>query len=201
MPELLRVLFVCTGNICRSPMAEGLARAAVERDYPSLSGRISLGSAGVAGLDGEPPTAEAVIAMRERRIDISSHTARSTSSSLLSRCDLVLVMEESHRRYLEPTAGPGRVFLLLKFAEACRAWGRENAGRPPEPRSRLASVVETMERMEAGGLWEKPEYAYEVADPLGMRLAEYVWLTEALAGPVEEVIRALLGRPRPIPGR
>lgn len=214
MGEPFNLLFVCTGNICRSPMAEGLAREAVRRGYPARAAEVSVGSAGVAGLDGEPATAEAVAAMGARGIDISAHRARSTSRDILGRADLVLAMEESHRRYLEPFAGRTPVYLLLRFAEACleearsrtrhERLGADGGGGtgspPPGPRSALPGIVEIAGRIERGDLWENPAFAYDVADPIGMRLGDYQCLAAEMAGPVELVIAALLEGGEPGPG-
>lgn len=208
MPERPGLLFVCTGNICRSPMAEGLARRSLERLHPSLLPHLSLGSAGVSGLDGEPATAEAVITMRDRGIDISSHRARSTTSAVLSGCGLALVMEERQRRRLAHTARGVPVFLLLKFAEACRAAGAETgtgaaAGGEEGAAlvgARLSRLVEAAERMERGSLWDASDYSYEVSDPIGMRLDEYRRLAELMSGPVEDIIGALGAHPVGAPG-
>lgn len=70
MYKSLRLVFICTGNICRSPMAEGIARGAVRELYPALSEEVEISSAGVAALDGEPATAGAIEAMRLRALEM-----------------------------------------------------------------------------------------------------------------------------------
>lgn len=109
---LERVLMVCVGNICRSPMAEGLARA-------RLGGRpdARVESAGLGALVGEPADATAVELMRERGLDISSHRARQLTPRMMSEYDLVLVMEAKHVQAVEEMspAMRGRVHRIGKF--------------------------------------------------------------------------------------
>ena len=90
-----RILVVCIGNICRSPMAEGLLRL-------RLAGRtgVTVGSAGIAARVGEPADPMAQGLMRERGIDIAGHRARQLTPELAGAHDLVLVMEQEHERAL-----------------------------------------------------------------------------------------------------
>lgn len=105
-----RVLTVCSGNICRSPMAEGLLRA-------RLGPARRVASAGLQAVVGRPADPEAVALLRERGIDISSHVARQLTPELLAEFDLVLVMEDAQRVELERLArsARGRVHRIGKF--------------------------------------------------------------------------------------
>lgn len=118
MPGEFRVLFVCTGNTCRSPMAAGVLRGLAERrGRPGLRS-ILTGSAGTFAAPGHPATAEAVRACAEQGIDLSRHRSRPLSREILAGSDLILVMEEAHRREvlsLDPQAA-SRVHLLGEFA-------------------------------------------------------------------------------------
>ena len=95
---------VCTGNICRSPMAEGLARFLVPA---ALQDRVLISSTGVAALHGNPAQPFAVEVMARNGIDISSHRARLMSAELARKADLVLTMEAMQRHFV-------RRMLLLK---------------------------------------------------------------------------------------
>jgi glycine hydroxymethyltransferase len=84
------ILFVCTGNICRSPMAEGLMRHAV-------NGReVQVLSAGVGAGNGQPPSGYAVRALQEWGIDITQQRSRALTRDLVSEADLILGMTQSH---------------------------------------------------------------------------------------------------------
>jgi protein-tyrosine-phosphatase len=92
-PGARRHLFVCTGNICRSPMARFLAeRLAREADLPW-----SAASAGVAAMVGEPMTAEAARALASRGISGVRHAGRALDAEALSSADQVYAMTRSHR--------------------------------------------------------------------------------------------------------
>ncbi|MFO1400964.1 MAG: low molecular weight protein-tyrosine-phosphatase [Steroidobacteraceae bacterium] len=126
----MRVLFVCTGNICRSPTAEAVFADLVRREAPRAG--IEVDSAGTHGYHvGEPPDARAVAAARRRGIDMSALRARQLESADFTRFDLLLAMDERNLRDLlarAPRAGRAaepaarapaeRVRLLLEYAPA-----------------------------------------------------------------------------------
>jgi protein-tyrosine phosphatase len=113
-----RILFVCTGNICRSPTAEGLFRARIQA--LGLAGRFDADSAGTTGYHiGEPPSAPAIRIAAERGIDLSALRARRLERADFERFDLLLAMDRSHMRamrMLAPSASRARLGLLLDYA-------------------------------------------------------------------------------------
>jgi protein-tyrosine phosphatase len=107
-----RVLMVCVGNICRSPMAEALLRERFLR-----RGRGEVQSAGLAALVGHPADPFAAALMAERGIHIGAHRARQLTSGIVAGADLVIAMEQDHVREIEALvpAARGRVHRIGKF--------------------------------------------------------------------------------------
>jgi protein-tyrosine phosphatase len=107
--SIRRVLFVCTGNVCRSPMAA----AAIRKRLSHLTSE----SAGVAALVGEPADPLAVEVMADRGIDLSAHRARQLTPELASAFELILVMEGRQQAIVEQIFPParGRVHPLGRF--------------------------------------------------------------------------------------
>jgi RpiB/LacA/LacB family sugar-phosphate isomerase len=85
------ILFVCTGNICRSPMAEGIFRHLTRG-----RGDFQVFSAGIGAVDGQPPSPHAVMAMLEVGIDISDQRSRALTVDLVRQADFILCMTHSH---------------------------------------------------------------------------------------------------------
>ncbi len=114
------VLFVCTGNICRSPTAEGVFRALLEAN--GLAEEVAVDSAGTGSWHvGEPPDARAREAALRRGIDIADQRARQVQVEDFDRFDLVLAMDEGHYQQLQrlcPDNQRHRLRLLLDFAPA-----------------------------------------------------------------------------------
>jgi protein-tyrosine phosphatase len=117
-PEPYRVTFVCTGNLCRSPIAEAVARAAIEHE--GLVGLVEVDSAGTDGWHvGDPADERAVAALERHGYDGSAHVARTLDRAGIRRTDLVVAMAQNHeellRRWAGPDDDPGRIRLLRSF--------------------------------------------------------------------------------------
>ena len=136
-----KVLFVCTGNVCRSPMAEGIFRKML--GDRGLSDIVEADSAGTWALDGYPATPLAVQAVARMGVDISRHRARTVTVDDLREADLVLVMEEAHRIHLFHMAPElaHKVFLLSEMA------GEHEEIADPYGTTRLENYVLTAEKI------------------------------------------------------
>ncbi|EST28628.1 low molecular weight protein-tyrosine-phosphatase [Streptomyces roseochromogenus] len=110
-----RVCFVCTGNICRSPMAESVFRARVTE--AGLEDRVEVDSAGTGGWhEGEPADPRTISVLEEHGYD-SDHIARQFEPSWFSRLDLVIALDTGHLkalRRLAPTEEDARKVRLLR---------------------------------------------------------------------------------------
>jgi RpiB/LacA/LacB family sugar-phosphate isomerase len=109
------ILFICTGNVCRSPMAEALFRRAT-----AGRGDFRVLSAGLGAVDGQPPTQHSVTAMRELGVDISAQRSRALTANLLQQADYIFGMTHGHVDtigLLYPAAAE-KTFLLREFDES-----------------------------------------------------------------------------------
>ena len=115
-PLKYSVLLVCTGNTCRSAMAEGIGNKLTEE---SGERQISFNSAGTGAMDGVPATDYAVRAAAHWDIDISKHRARALKKELIKQADLILAMGPEHAQVIVSSDGGARskVFLLKGFPE------------------------------------------------------------------------------------
>jgi protein-tyrosine phosphatase len=116
----MRILFVCMGNICRSPSAEGVLRSLVAARAPQLS--VELDSAGTHDYHvGEPPDERAIAAARRRGIDLSTLRARTVHAGDFDYYDLILAMDEQNLRELRrraPAQRHDRIRLMMEFVPA-----------------------------------------------------------------------------------
>lgn len=112
MPKPGHILVVCTGNICRSPMAEGLLKHALA-GQPEPLRSLKVLSAGVAARTGEPISENSIIALKKAGIDISGLRAQALTQELLDHSLVVFGMTESHRAIIRMRARPAPAELHL----------------------------------------------------------------------------------------
>ncbi len=113
---MLEIIFVCTGNICRSPMAEGLLRQKIKA--AKMTERIAVSSAGLAALQGEAASANAQLVMQRRSIDVAAHRARQLTLANVDAADLVLTMTKLHKDSIlkHDDNWADKVFTLKEYA-------------------------------------------------------------------------------------
>jgi protein-tyrosine phosphatase len=185
------ILVVCSGNICRSPIAEGLLRRALERRLDD--GAPAVGSAGTIAVDGAPAMPESVEAARERGVDIRTHGARRLTPQLIDDADLVVGMAAEHREAvarLLPGAA-ARAFTLKELTRILEA--RATAETEPRLDARVGAAAAARANGAPANRFDE-----DVVDPLGMPLETYRAIAWELDEWIERLLRALYG---PVPAR
>lgn len=121
----MNLLFVCTGNICRSPLAEVIARA--EADARGWA-EVSCASAGTFAFPGQPASGPGIAVAAAHGLDLAPHASRELSLELLEWADLIIGMEASHARAAARLAPDASVRVMTEFLPADDDW--RGAGVP-----------------------------------------------------------------------
>lgn len=111
----MKILFICTGNTCRSPMAEAIFRKLVKDD--KLSDKIMCQSAGISATNGDSASQHAVTCMKSWYFDISSHRARKFMPEEISVWDGIFTMSKTHAYILEQLGVPTDKIYISKYIE------------------------------------------------------------------------------------
>ena len=135
------ILFVCTGNTCRSPMAAALAAAMFEREGIKLA----VGSCGIAAGGGSSASKNAVLAMEHEKIDLSGHLSRAAAVDLLENAALVLTMTRVHLSHVKVACPAAKAFTLGEFAGSLMDIADPFGGNLEEYRTCAAQIKKLLE--------------------------------------------------------
>jgi protein-tyrosine phosphatase len=171
------VLFVCTGNICRSPTAEAMARRELAR-YPGVP--IQVSSAGSHALEGNPAASRSMLAAAARGASLERHFARELTRRRVRAAGLILCMAAEHRPYVlsYDRGAADRTFLLATFARVAGEWDWL-ASSPAD----LVALAAEHGRAQDGD---------DIDDPIGQSSEAYAACAERLDGLVTPVVAALV---------
>ena len=109
----MNILFVCTGNTCRSPLAESLARRIAKTRALT---DVTISSAGTNAWENSPASDGALLVGMERGIDLTGHRARSLTHEIVSEADLIFVMTPAHLDQVKQLGGRGKAHVLDRYA-------------------------------------------------------------------------------------
>jgi protein-tyrosine phosphatase len=180
------VLVVCTGNVCRSPIAEGLLRAAfAERMGPDMP---EVASAGTMGWTGSGAHPSSIRAAAERGVDISGHRAREVSEEDVARADLIVAMAPEHAGAFAGQVA-SRTFTLQELVRLLEALpGVEDASL-----GRLSERIAEADRLRREGFVGDPRDE-GIPDPLGMPLDAFRAVAAELDEWCSRLADGLVGR-------
>jgi protein-tyrosine phosphatase len=185
------ILAVCTGNICRSPMAEGFLREMLASR--GVDG-VDVASGGVNGLQDSPAMPEGVQAMIENGIDTSRHRARRLTARMIDEADLLLTMATEHRDTIaaQIDRAAGKTFTLKEFARLLdQLPGRPAPAEDGDDRL-LAEAVAAAAALRASGA-VPPSRDEDVADPLGLGVEAYRATAWEIGELCDRVVRGVFG--------
>ena len=182
------VAFICTGNICRSPMAEVLLRARLATVAPD----VVVGSAGLL-FDGRPAERNAERAMAKRGLDLRGHEARTISLELLEDASVIIGMERQHITAVADLDADlfARTFTLPELVRSVDVVG------PRRPDTDLRSWVELAGSVRSLDNYGLADAAAEIADPMGGTGRAFRACADAIDGLLETFVGLAWPEPSP----
>jgi low molecular weight protein-tyrosine phosphatase len=199
------ILFVCTGNMCRSPMAERMTRAALARSLGPDAGGFSVYSAGTGTRDGRSMTPESAKVLLAYGANPDGFVSAELTPAHIGAADLVLTATRSHRSEvvtLEPTA-LRRSFTLTEFARTSAALtagtahgsqpGAGTVELPSDPVERSRALVAAAARRRGTIRPARPDED-DIPDPIGRPMEVYEAAGAQIAEAVGATVTALVGR-------
>ena len=150
MPAKTTLLVVCTGNVCRSPMAVGLLRDKLTRE--KMNHHVRVRSAGIWALEGQMASAYARQVMAEQDLDISDHRGRNLTQAIIDEADLILVMTRQHAETIARNfeGDTGKVHLLSEMVGPAYDIQDPYGGSLPDYRRTATELEDLINRGYAG---------------------------------------------------
>ena len=147
MTDSPSILFICTGNLCRSPMAQALFLQLLQTTHPNEASQWRIESAGTWTEDGKPATMGAQVAISKFGLSLKNHRSAMVSREMMDNFNLVLVMEEGHKEALkiEFPQRANRIFLLSEMVGARFEIKDPMGGEPVEYESAAHQIESLLE--------------------------------------------------------
>ncbi|SNR77685.1 hypothetical protein [Blastococcus mobilis] len=190
----MHILFVCTGNICRSPLGERLTRAFADEVLGERAHDLTASSAGteaVVGRGMDPSSAQVLVGLGG---DPSGFEARQLTSAIVDEADLVLTMTRAHRRKVlevSPRA-LARTFTLLEAAELLADAPTEDRSGAGDPADRGRDLVAMLTRRRALRRAADTDQD-DVPDPIGRPASVHLAVGDAIAGALLPLLEECAG--------
>jgi protein-tyrosine phosphatase len=185
------VLLVCTGNLCRSPLAERLGTAYVQEALGGHAGAVRLASAGIAAVVGSGMHPHSALVLQGLGGDPTGFRARQLTGAVAASADLVLVMTRTHRRAVLEAAprGLSRTFTLREAADLVSGLGARADVPGDDFLERARTLVQLMAAARSRRRAREDD---EVPDPVGLPLEVHEEVGEAVAEALLTVLEAVV---------
>ncbi|MDQ3735311.1 MAG: protein tyrosine phosphatase [Actinomycetota bacterium] len=189
----MHLLFVCTGNICRSPTAERLTLAYSEAERDALGGVLTARSAGTSAVVGRPMESSASLVLKGLGGTPDGFIARQLAEEDVHAADLVFTMTRSHRAAVLQMAPRmmSRTFTLREAAALLRAADGTLLAHEPDLDSRGRQLAATLTRLRAARIVQRDRQRDDITDPIGGDLEKFQRVGDAIAASLLPLLGAL----------
>lgn len=197
----MHVLFVCTGNICRSPIAERLTVAYFQDDPGDTGHSMTAASAGTNAVIGHPIEKSASLVLRGLGGDAAGFQARQLTPDLIEPADLVITMSR-RQRHAVLRAAPRKLFSTFTLREAASllaAMDPASLAEEPDPASRARRLLTMFKQLRATRGERQGGNVDDIRDPIGQDLQAFQRVGDSIATSLLPLLDALAGKTAAMP--